>query len=221
MTPSPSASSNGTSPDAPDERGDTTIVVDDPEDFAKTRMLRSIFDALDNYRKTRRKAQKLEVRPDNGFGEEEKRKLVFGAMQEVLLTAEPLLRGTDGGEELWTERRYRLRSTVVGLSPSDTGEYANSLHQRKSASAVMENGSQTVEGMAAFVNGTSFYAHVTEPYDQIIRAAPGTETCNAPVRDAQQHLSDVGLGVDLSTEQQTKISEDTLEEVEEWRQRNI
>jgi len=91
--------------------GQPKIVVDDPEDFAKTRQLRAIFDARDEYIQARRDANR--DREDREIGFVQKNKRLFRYMQDFAMAAEPLLKSYDDGKELWREQTYSIDSNFV------------------------------------------------------------------------------------------------------------
>lgn len=209
-----SAPDNQATDDQPD--GDAKIVVDDPEDFAKTRMLRSVFDALDEYRRTRRKTNRA-VATDE-LGELDRRRLVFEAFQQILLSAEPLFAETDDGKEIWEEKEYPLHSSAINVPKRQPHRVSSGGRGR------FEQGDRAVTGLRSFVTGHTFYTMVGGPRKtskRVVTASPGPETCNQGYRDVTGYLSDIGLGIDLSEETQTKIDDDTLDELEQWRQRNV
>ena len=82
------------------------IVVDDPEDMAKTRKLRSIFDAADDYIEARREANELH---DAGKMDlSMKNRHIYRHMQDFAMQLEPLLISYDEGTEIWEERSYGI-----------------------------------------------------------------------------------------------------------------
>jgi hypothetical protein len=50
---------------------------------------------------------------------------------------------------------------------------------------------------------------------------PGRTVLNRAVRITDEFLHKVGIGIDTKSEHETKITKDLVEEVEEWRQKNI
>jgi len=50
---------------------------------------------------------------------------------------------------------------------------------------------------------------------------PTQQISDAAFRDLQDFLREIGLGVRFDEEQQTKINDDLLEEVDEWRRQNV
>jgi hypothetical protein len=67
---------------------------------------------------------------------------------------------------------------------------------------------------------TSPKLYVKNNRDGIHQSLPPQELSDLVFRDLQTFLSDIGLGVDMQTEQQTMIDDDLLSEVNEWRQKN-
>jgi hypothetical protein len=103
------------SPDSPraredDAQGDRQpkIVVDDPEDFAKTRQLRAIFDARDEYIDARRDANRQMEKRKIKFSDRNRR--VFRHLQDLAMTMEPLLKSYDAGREIWEKNTYSVGS---------------------------------------------------------------------------------------------------------------
>ena len=108
------------------------IVVDDPEDFARTRQLRAIFDAADDYIETRRNANRAHEDGDIGFPERDRR--IFRYLQDLAMRMEPLLKQYDAGQEIWNEREYAVdnkRLVAKGGIPDfdDAVRYCESIVQ--------------------------------------------------------------------------------------------
>jgi hypothetical protein len=81
------------------------IVVNDPEDFAKTRQLKSIFDARDDFIESREVVEELK-QPKAAVH-------IFRHLQDFLLATEPLLRSTETGKEILEERTYSTDTRFV------------------------------------------------------------------------------------------------------------
>lgn len=90
---------------------DREIVVSDPEDFAKTRQLRTIFDALDDYRDASREVEQKHRNNELGLGV--RNKIIFEYMQDVAKAVEPLALSHQKGLKLWKEKTYSYDGTVV------------------------------------------------------------------------------------------------------------
>ena len=105
-------------PDAgADDRGEAEqpkIVVDDPEDFAKTRQLRAIFDARDDYIEARRDANRLYEDDELSFTDRNRR--IFRHLQDFAMTMEPLLKSYDFGREIWENNTYSAGANLVAAS---------------------------------------------------------------------------------------------------------
>lgn len=102
-------------PDAGSDDSDSSdqpkIVVDDPEDFARTRQLRAIFDARDEYIQQRREANELLERGE--IQSLRRNKHVFRHVQDFAMTMEPLLKSSDSGMQIWEESKFSINSHVV------------------------------------------------------------------------------------------------------------
>ena len=105
-TPRPDAGS-----DDSNETPQPQIVVDDPEDFAKTRQLRAIFDARDDYIQARREANEAHDR-NGGLSFKDMNAHIFRHLQDFAMSAEPLLLGFDDGKQLWEDKEYRIDAAV-------------------------------------------------------------------------------------------------------------
>jgi hypothetical protein len=105
-------------PDAGGQDGDRAeqpkIVVDDPEDFAKTRQLRAIFDARDDYIEARRDANRLYEDDELSFTDRNRR--IFRHLQDFAMTMEPLLKSYESGREIWKNNTYSVDANLVAAS---------------------------------------------------------------------------------------------------------
>jgi len=119
--PNPDAGGGGS--EKPPEQN---IVVNDPEDFAKTRQLKSLFDDRDKFVKSREMAQ-----------EEARHKAagpIFHNLQDYIMAAEPLLRSSEKGEEVLNERTYTTDNRFVSRAKLLSFEQA----RRSLTKAVMD-----------------------------------------------------------------------------------
>lgn len=323
-------------PDAGSDNSDTgeqpQIVVDDPEDFAKTRQLRSIFDARDDYIQARRDANDANDSGKLSFPKMNSH--IFRYVQDFAMAAEPLLLSYDGGKELWEEQQYGVESNFVGHSalasfdeglelfqqmadevidegvtpqrlqflsnsfnielsrseidrvidavqkqnqPQSTSDVdiriqtlddiremdANRLQEaiKQSNQPQQQNpsikASQLVRvirrvktgsgrtfmggkkkrfeyklrlqatdwgwqttGIRSLVSETPKLAYGISGRSEFETTAPIQAVSNDVFRDIQLFLDDIGLGITFDEEQQTKIDDELLEEVDEWRREN-
>lgn len=93
--------------DAPEKQ----IIVNDPEDFAKTRQLRTIFDTLDDYREAAREVGEKHDKGELSTGL--RNKIIFEYMQDVAMAVEPIALTHKSGVKLWEEKTYSFDGTVV------------------------------------------------------------------------------------------------------------
>lgn len=99
--PSPHAPESG---DGEPEAAD--IVVSDPEDFARTRQLRSIFNARDHFIEERRRAE--QAAQDGELSAPQKRKRVYQAMQDLVIAIEPLIHEHEDSDWYLAEKEYQI-----------------------------------------------------------------------------------------------------------------
>lgn len=90
---------------------DRQIVVNDPEDFAKTRQLRAIFDALDDYQEQKRAATKAKREGEISLGS--KSRYIFEYMQDFAMAVEPLAKSDEKGLKLWRKKTYSYDGMVI------------------------------------------------------------------------------------------------------------
>lgn len=91
--------------------GQPQIVVDDPEDFAQTRQLRSIFDARDAYIEQRQQANMMHEQ--EGLRWTKMNRHIFRYLQDFAMSVEPLLLSHERGREIWTEKEYSIEKNFV------------------------------------------------------------------------------------------------------------
>lgn len=251
--PRPDAGSESDSNDQP------TIVVDDPEDFAKTRQLRAIFDARDDYVQARRDANRLIEDKEIDFSTKNKR--IFRHMQDFAMAMEPLLRSRDEGLEIWDERTYTVEGTFVKKSelssfeeafralkrtvaetpvpPAKLKQLLEKYEEKRNRGTGLGTGTDTkeakkeirvwatdwgyeVDGLSSLVESTPELAYpVSFGKNQFQTTAPPQTLSDAAYRDLQDFIRQIGLGVQFDETQQTKIDDETLREVDQWRQENI
>lgn len=320
-------------PDAgsPSDGEQPQIVVDDPEDFAKTRQLRAIFDARDDYFDARKEANKKHQNGDFDFPR--KNSHIFSHMQHFAMALEPLLITYEEGKEIWEEREYGVKSNFVEqgqlasdndafqllravidqqidnsvteaklrrilstvgiemqsrkiedivkqfapdssnrqrisvdtpatMSPDaisqtdmerlqqqlaamnkesepssvDPAQLANAIYKKKRGKRHRLAGDQkfehrlriaatdwgwSIKGVKQLVTGTPKLAYSKGSIDEFGTTAPPQNVSDAVVRDLQSFVNDIGLGLSFDEEQQTKIDNDLLKEVNDWRDENI
>jgi len=244
--------------DAQDDR-QPKIIVDDPEDFAKTRQLRAIFDARDDYIDARREANRQMEEGKIDFSDRNRR--VFRHLQDLAMTMEPLLKSYDAGREIWDEHTYgvdgsfcdpddmpsfdtakhRLKSKLAELPGEGEGTKAKQLLERyedarysvamsgpsiKSTQADIRayetSWGWQVQGLGRLIEKTHrLKCRATNSRKPFKLTPPTQQICDAAFRDLQDFIRQIGLGVQFDSEQQTKIDDGLLEEVDEWRRKNV
>lgn len=243
------------------ESGQPKIVVDDPEDFAKTRQLRSIFDARDDYIDARREANRL--CEDGELHHTDRNRRIFRHLQDLAMTVEPLLKSYDAGREIWEESVYSLDGNFVAAddlwsfeeayrdiesksgesdrrsAPKTRGDKLLKKYQdeKQSQSYTITNGLDKikaemrvyvtswgweVEGLGELIRRTHRLKYCkTLRKNDFGTTTPPQRVSDAAFRDIQDFIREIGLGVQFDTEQQTKIDDDLLKEVDTWRQQNV
>jgi len=261
-------------PGAGDDRDDAPqpkIVVEDPEDFAKTRQLRSIFDARDDYIEARRDANRLLEEGELSMAKRNRR--VFRYLQDLAMTIKPLMQSYDAGQEIWDEHTYghdsfvaaalvpstkeakqRIKAiTEAGETPDSKSavqrahELRNEFEEARDAKAKSTRPSfgpdeiggieskmrkfatpwgWEVQGLGQLTqNNHRLKYYSTErkrsTESQFDTSPPPQEVCDAAFSDIQDFIREIGLGVQFNEEQQTKIDDDLLQEVDQWRRTNV
>lgn len=246
----------GGSDDAESEQ--PKIVVDDPEDFAKTRQLRAIFDARDDYIDARRDANRLCEDGELPFTDRNRR--LFRHLQDLAMTIEPLLKSYDAGRKIWEENTYSTDSSFVAADELYSFEAAyekikfdvetkttaektrgeelledykkeqnkgfvarRDLDKIKAKMRVMcTTWDWEVQGLGRLIEQTHRLKYCKNARgNEFGTTAPPQEVSDTAFRDIQDFIRQIGLGVQFDTEQQTKIDDDLLEEVDTWRQQNV
>lgn len=253
------------SPDSPQARDDDAqgdrqpkIVVDDPEDFAKTRQLRAIFDARDEYIDARRDANRQMEKRKIKFPDRNRR--VFRHLQDLAMTMEPLLKSYDAGREIWEKNTYGVESRfcakknllsferakqrvekAVSEPPSEKvgakmqrllDDYEEAKYGGMAMGSLGEKQADIrkaatdwgwhVQGLGSLIERTHTLRYSTKQKGKSFESTPPPqEICDAAFRDLQDFIRQIGLGVQFDTEQQTKIDDGLLEEVDEWRRQNV
>lgn len=232
------------------------IVVDDPEDLAKTRQLRAIFDARDEYTKTRRKAnEKLE---HHEITRTTRNYRLFRTVQDFIMAIEPLLKSHDQGKDLWKNRTYRIEGYALAEDVSSV-EVAKAKAKKAKCEiedadlAVVDSplvaalqdlnggegnrrlGRKSKQKSKLQIAATEFTVEFEGLSDilgeipdlrrpevatkgEIERARPPQHLSDEVFRDCQAFIDQVGLGIEVEEEQHTKIDDDLLEELDQWRQ---
>lgn len=236
------------------------IIVDDPEDFAKTRQLRAIFDARDDYIQARREANRQMEEGKIEFTDRNRR--VFRHLQDLAMTMEPLLKSYDGGREIWKENTYgvdgnfcapeqlldfldakRTLEEICDSLPSEgegsvakelldeyeervKTEYSSSWKMRKIKARIITAATPwgwEIQGLGNLIKKTHRLKYKkTNPGKSFFGTTPPVqEISDDAFRDLQDFIRQIGLGVRFDEEQQTKINDDLLQEVDEWRRQNV
>lgn len=239
-------------PNEPQPNGDVEdgepqpqIVVDDPEDFAKTRQLRSIFDARDAYVDARREANELQE--EGEITHPEKHKRIFRHAQDFVMALEPLLRKHDA--EILTDKTYRLDSAAWKndiASAEDAIAYCRENNpemlqkyqdKKKPADSFGTNTAATklrnrmvwaasdtgveFDGLQELISRTPRLKYLRADEKDIGTSAPPQWLSDEVFRDLQRFIDEIGLGFDMKETQQTKIDDDVLKELDQWRSQNI
>lgn len=236
-------------PDAGTDGEQPTVVVEDPEDFARTRQLRAIFDARDHYRDVRRDPAEHKPRAVNTPSD---RAVVFQAVQTLIIEIEPLLKQHEDGKELWQNKTYESKSgaplsnvpsysdaleILREIDPQKLSQIAdsemplggpgnsdaNEWQQNKVIAAATPYGSAKIDGLSEAATGVKWAFPVSSKMDKPhIVDTPTQRLSDEIYRDCCEFIQNIGLGVDIEEETTvTKIDDDLVEEVEQWRQQNL
>lgn len=228
-----------------DSQQQPQIVVDDPEDFAKTRQLRSIFDARDSYVDARRDANAEYEDGEKSFAN--KNRKIYRAVQNFAIAVEPLIHQHDA--DIWTNKTYKLEQwardddvksldaakaywrrhdpDVLDALADDSGGSRLGTHShgrsKEDVRIIWGASNTTVEfsGVREIVDHIPRLKYLKSHKKGIGKSPPPQRLSDEVFRDLQGFIDDVGLGFDIENTQQTKIDDELLQEVDEWRRRNI
>jgi len=194
-----------------EDTDNTPIVVDDPDDFARTRQLKAVFDARDQFLQVRKEVawqigRKTMTRPTAAT-------LVQTSLHEAMSVAQLEanrrfgdfrgLQDTSGNiqaEQLSPAQRREIRLL---------GAQKMGLFEGVTLNGIRTFGAQDIE--LAIRSGNSW-----------VRQAPPVETSVEVFSECQSAMSELGLGFDIAEEeQQTRVTRDLLDEVEGWRDKNV
>lgn len=238
-------------PDAGPQPDQPQIVVSDPEDFARTRQLRTVFDARDDYQQ-----KKVEIMSER-MDDSERKKRIWKLMQRFAMAVEPLADKHQEASRFWTEKTYKANgfafvNNVAGKDkalafvqekrPAEYEEYQDlrSEKQRESDRILRKRLSDDIiqqlnkirwlatprpakfDGISDMLDKTPAIAYLSDSKTNDIESTyPPIELSDEVWRDLNTFIDRIGLGFDTETTKQTKIDDDLLSEVEEWRQTNI
>lgn len=231
------------------------IVVEDPEDFAKTRQLRSIFDARDDYIDARRSANRLYEDGELSFSSRNRR--IFRHLQDLAMMMEPLLKSKQIGREIWNQNSYGVKDNFCADSDLASADEAVQFTKRlagkgsESAKQLLEKYDDKgnsrrpalfdkrdriiaemrvfatswgweVQGLGKLIERTHKLRYQkNNSKREFGTTAPVQEISDAAFSDLQDFIRQIGLGVQFDSEQQTKITDEVLKEVDQWRQKNV
>lgn len=269
------------------------IVVDDPENFAKTRQLRAIFDAKDDYIQARRDADRAYEDDEISFADKHKR--IFRHMQDFAMTMEPLLKRYESGREIWEQNEYsvsrafttggKVRSfkesvelcqqivqnadqieqiaEQAGYTSDADGAFEDDVREAQRLLSKLPNEADNVDGthpafkkrrlggpkrnpgledvkenikeefrvfatpwgwsvtgLKSLVRSTPKLEYRTGQTNTFRRIVPPRKVSDKAFSDLGDFIAEMGLGVQFDETQQTKIDDDLLKEVDQWRQTN-
>jgi hypothetical protein len=235
---------------AKEEKQDGQVVVDDPDAFARTRQLKAVFDARDQF---------LRVRKEVAWGVNNRSmtrstaaKMVQTSLQELIMALEPLLLDAGDYRELLEEREYmihdaelleRVPSLTEAISVAQRevnnrfGDYrgltdsqGNIQPEHMTQSQQREIRMIAAEKMGRFsgVTLTGIRTFGARDIELAVRAgsswvkqAPPVETSVEVFSDCQEAMSELGLGFEIAEEeQQSRVTDELLREVEGWRKQH-
>jgi hypothetical protein len=209
-----------------------TIVVDDPDQFSRTRQLRSIFDARQDFVDTRRESRNL--LQGRKISLRQKNERLFRAIQDFVILLEPVLWNSEEGKAVLNEQIFEsknccrltelpTKSELKEMEMVSVGTTSEKKTVRKSQQTVGKDKDLFTgvrwKGANSLINETGLLAYPQR--DRVVLHTPPREQILVRAFQAlNSAMGSVGLGVDTSEEQQTKIDEDLLKEVDQWRKKN-
>lgn len=217
---------------ADDAPTDVEVEPVDIDEIVNTRRVRSLFDAREDCRKMRTEAK---MKTD-GRGGEAAATAYRNVLESCVRECEPLFAKTDNGRRYWTDYRFgtfEIKPTteeIPGDGPgrriAGSGEQIinepeantvdvrglNSLFQLASPTAVQVQVRQRSKRLGEGYTAKNITAERQIPFDILDRMYSAVNS----------YLNELGLGIDIQdAEQQTKVDDDLLNEVEAWRRENL
>ena len=217
---------------ADDAPTDIEVEPVDIDDLVNTRRVRSLFDAREDCRKMRTEAK---MKTD-GRGGEAAATAYRNVLESYVRECEPLFAKTESGRRYWTEYRFgkfKIKPTteeIPGDGPgrriAGSGEQIinepdentvdvrglNSLFQMSSPAVVRVQIRKRSKRLSEGYTAKNITAERQIPFDILDRMYSAVNS----------YLNELGLGIDIQEgEQQTKVDDDLLNEVEAWRRENL
>ncbi len=211
-----------------------TIVVDDPDQFSRTRQLRSIFDARQDFVDVRRESRNLLQRHE--ITPRQKNQRLFRALQDFVILVQPVLGNSTEGKAVLDEQIFEAEGccrltqlpTKAELKEMEIPEQTmrvqkthqvRKLQQKVGKEQNLFTGVQWT-GANLLINETGLLA-IPQRSGELFVTPPRERLLVRVFQALTSAMGSVGLGVDTSEEQQTKIDEDLLKEVDQWRRQNV
>jgi hypothetical protein len=210
------------------------IVVDDPDQFSRTRQLRSIFDARQDFVDVRRESRNLLQRHE--ITPRQKNQRLFRALQDFVILVQPVLGNSTEGKAVLDEQIFEAEGccrltqlpTKAELKEMEIPEQTmrvqkthqvRKLQQKVGKEQNLFTGVQWT-GANSLINETGLLA-IPQRNGEVFVTPPRERLLVRVFQSLTSAMGSVGLGVDTSEEQQTKIDEDLLKEVDQWRRQNV
>jgi len=219
----------------PDRDGDDgpRIVVEDPEDFARTRQLRSVFDARDDYVKTRKKTG--DAFRAGSISIMDRWEEMQDELTSLIMQLEPLMMRTESGQHLLHDEkfsfprmcwRYELPQVQDVKDMDAFDELPSSWGSEYKVKRFIydefgpEDRALDFEGLLKFTEQVTI-AYPDQKHRKWITGTFSKQLQDEAYRRCLDYIQEIGLGLDTDqAEQQTKVDDDLLDEVEEWRASN-
>jgi hypothetical protein len=208
-TPTPDAGSGETDSDSLDVE---TVGIDE---IVRQERVRSIFEARKVCREKRLEAK------ENGD-----RSLYRDALEGYIREVESLFQQTEDGKQYWNA--YDFGTMVLTPHKSDTREYdeIRSVSKKHEVDftglvSLFEVGDPMVRETEIYVPHPGRGRGTTVERIVFARRVP-FKTLDAMFSATNSYLSEIGFGVQVDKAQQnTKLDDDLMEEVEQWRRENL
>lgn len=202
--------------------------VSDPEEFNQQRRLRSIHDARDRAREVRELTQDPSVQADQRTLAATYR----AAVQNYVGELEGLLRRyefDDDEPDYWTAYQF---GPVEIPAPSDLTQFQGSADAEIIDNTGLRPKTRQIRGLNGYISvDCPFEAQFSVP---VKRRHRGQETISATVtmempievshdayRIANRFMTMTGFDIEIATEHRAVITEELIEEVNEWHEQNV
>lgn len=203
------------------------------DEMVRQERVRSIFDARNTCRKQRTKAKRA-----SALGEDAAAPIIYQtALESYIREVEPLFSQTENGRQYWTEHKFGTMhvSPDVEYKSNSHGQYVVLNQTGSKIAGEIPQTTVEVRGLKSLFELGSPMSFQMDCITQARGRGRGNSRERITVEKALSvdildemyavtngYLGEIGFGVEVGkAEQHTKLDDDLLDEVEQWRRENL